>query len=480
MIVVNHEGVAAEWKAEVGDAQATLSVLRASESLGWCFLTAVLFSGVWLAFMRYCVTFAIYALFALCLALESLAAGGLFYLANGMHGWPGKWVMALGICVVLLLLYTSYVAWGLRHRVALATSMIDVAGGVLKRAPSLFAVSTTFALALLPWGVLCGASAWATFHDQEYAAGHAFGLGVLLCLVTYWGLAIIRNAALTSIYGTVGEWYYQDKIAVCAPMCRSVTSCLGSVAFGSLLVAAVQTLHDTLHALAQKGYIPAWVMCCIDRCLKMVEAAINYLNMYGFVQVAIHGDGFIAASRRAYQFLKYKGFTALINDSIVGRMQWVGAVTGGLLAGIAPILVLRWEHGAKLDNLHLDGHQESALLTAGFALGAFVVHTLISPVHAIVTALLVCFAEHPDVLAEKHRGAYELLIAPWEAVYGTDFVDKAATMAALSVDAPDGGPLVGGARKGTLVSDLEALSKMKAEGGLSESEFSEAKARLLD
>merc|ERR1711959_871542 len=54
MIVVNHQGVAAEWKSEVGDAQASLSILRASESLGWCFLTAVIFSGIWLSFMRYC------------------------------------------------------------------------------------------------------------------------------------------------------------------------------------------------------------------------------------------------------------------------------------------------------------------------------------------------------------------------------------------------------------------------------------------
>lgn len=351
-------------------------------------------------------------------------------------------------------------------------------GGVLKRAPTLFVVSTVFALALLPWGVFCGASAWATYHGKDYSAWQTFWLGSLLTLLTYWGFQIIRNIALVSVYGTLGEWYYHDRATVCAPMCRATTKHLGPIAFGSLLVAIVQTVHDMLHALSEKGYIPKWVMCCIDKALSVVQSAINYLNMYGFVQVAIHGDGFVGASKRAYSFLKYKGLTALMNDSIVGRMQWVGALTGGIISGVGPILVLRWQHGEKLDNLHLDGHQETALLTAGSALGFFVVHTLISPVHALVTALLVCFAEHPEVLADLHREEYDMLIAPWESVYGADFVDKAATMAALSVEGD--GPLTSSNTKGNdLVNDLEHLSKMKAMGSLSDQEFADAKARLL-
>merc|ERR1712093_158291 len=100
--------------------------------------------------------------------------------------------------------------------------------------------------------------------------------------------------------------------------------------------------------------------------------------MYGFVQVAVHDDGFFTASKRALSFLKYKGLTALINDTIVSRMAYFGAFGGGLLSGAIPVLLSRYNQNADLTALKLNSNQEATLATAGFTLGFFVVYTLIA------------------------------------------------------------------------------------------------------
>merc|ERR1712100_655599 len=180
-------------------------------------------------------------------------------------------------------------------------------------------------------------------------------------------------------------------------------------------------------------------------------------------------------SKRALSFLKYKGLTALMNDSIVATLGHLGAISGGLLAGLVPVLIQRHMQHTDVLKIGLSGDQETALLTAGFLLGSFIVYPLISPFPAMVTGLLVCFAEHPEVLAEAHEDKYLAMIEPWEAVYGADFVDKAATRANLDVESS--GLVVG--QQNPLAEELEKLVTLRHNGELTEQEFTAAKSKLL-
>merc|ERR1711977_680011 len=368
--VWHSEGLRQEWESTTADAESKFTALSASKTLGASFGVAVLFSALWLLFMRFCVKLAVYCLFVMTLVAEVVGFSSLFYLSSTMEAsWGRTWIIGFAVLAVLAFLYTLYILHSLCNRVALAASMMKVSGGVLKQCPSLFIID-------------------------------AF-------------LAII---AMVTTYGAFGQWYYGGTPNSCASFCRASTSHFGSICFGSLLVAMIETAHDVLHILQKKGWFPSWLLCCLDHMCNSVQSAFEYVNMYGFVQVAVNDESFFSASKRAISFLKYKGLTALINDSIVGRMAWLGAAAGGMLSGALPVLIQRYIHHADLTKLSLDGNQETTLATAGFLMGSFVVYTLISPVHAMVTALLVCFAEHPEVLFKDHEEDYKALIAPWEAV----------------------------------------------------------------
>lgn len=478
-LVQHSEGLDKEWESSTDALNSEFGALAATKTLGASFGVAVFFSIVWLMFVRYCVKCAVYGLFAITLAAELAGCVALFYLANSnkvASGWETSWMNGFAVCVLLLFGYTAHILYTLANRVALGAAMIQVAGGVLKQYPGVFIVDALLAVAKFGWCIFAGASAWAIMANTEQ---DTFWVGTGLALMTYWGLQVLGNIVLVASYGAFGDWYYNGTATVVAPLCRAFTVHFGSICFGSLLVAAVETVHDVLLAMSKKGYIPRWVMCCIDRALNGIKSSIEYINKYGFVQVAIHDESFLSASHRAISFLKYKGLTALINDSIVYRLAQVGSIAGGIMAGVVPVLVLRHCHGEKIDEVGLNGDQETTLAFSGFFLGSFVVYTLISPFPAMVDALLVCFAEHPEVLAKDHPEEYKQLIAPWEGVYGADFVDKAATCANLDIERSGLHTHTASSKYHPLAQDLEKLVLLKESGELTEAEFSAAKEKLL-
>jgi len=477
-LVQHSEGLQRDWKSSTTELRNEFGALLATKTLTASFGVAVVFSTIWLLFVRYCVKCAVYGLFAITLTSELAGCGALFYLANSNQvekGWETSWLNGFACVILLLFLYTAHVVYNLAGRVALAASMIKVAGGVLNDYPGIFVVDALLAVAKFGWVIFCGASSWAILSNTEH---NTFWIGSGLVLMGYWGLSVLGNIALLATYGSFGDWYYNGTATVVAPLCRAFTKHFGSVCFGSLLVAAVETIHDMLHAISKKGQLPSWLMCCIDRALAGIQSSIEYVNKYGFVQVAVHDFAFLKASHRAISFLKYKGLTALVTDSIVYRLAQIGSIAGGILSGVMPVLVLRHCQHEDISTVGLNGDQETTLFFSGFFLGSFVVYTLVSPFPAMVDALLVCFAEHPEVFANDHSEEYKTLITPWEGVYGADFVDKAASRANIDIERT--GLHIGGNKPyHPLAEDLEKLVKMKEDGSLTEQEFAAAKDKLL-
>merc|ERR1711998_14851 len=189
----------------------------------------------------------------------------------------------------------------------------------------------------------------------------------------------------------------------------------GSICFGSLLIAAIETLHDMLHTIQKKGAFPSWALCCIDRALATVQSTFDYINKYGFVQVAVHDENFLQASKRAISFLKYKGLTS---------------------------------------------DQETTLAVTGFFLGSYVVYTLISPFPAMVTALL-----------EPWESVYGADFVDKAATRAN--LDIESNGVSTLVQGAQSKTLL------PLAQELEKLVALKEAGQLSEAEFTAAKDKLL-
>lgn len=70
---------------------------------------------------------------------------------------------------------------------------------------------------------------------------------IYLVLLLYWMLEVVKNVVHVTTSGVVATWYFlQDNIPrnpTLSSLRRSVTTSLGSITFGSLIVAFIKTLR---------------------------------------------------------------------------------------------------------------------------------------------------------------------------------------------------------------------------------------------
>lgn len=418
----NAASLSAAWQgSSMAEDVSTYTHTDSLKALGMSFGVAVLFATCWMLFMRFCVKCAVYTTYCLIILMEIASTAGVFYLAHSTRSsTPQRLLYSLAVLLCLVLVYTLYQGYKLKSRVDLCAAMVNIAGSVLGGSPAVFLVTVVLAIFKFMFVILCTASLW-VLHKSDYS--HKMAASIPLVLMGFWGLSVISNLSLVTLYGTLGRWFYDTQGGTCASLLRGCTTSFGSVCFGSLVVASIHTGHASCEALQKKGWIPKYIMCVVNSVFNTLEAAINNMNMFGFVQVAVNGTGFVVSSKRAISFLKYKGLTALLTESVLHRLQVLGSCAAAMLCGFVAIGSCEY----VLD-IALSEHERTSLLAAGATLGWFVVYTLISPIHSMSTALLVCFAESPDVLANAHPQEYAQLMHNWRDVYGEEFVDKLATL----------------------------------------------------
>ena len=86
-------------------------------------------------------------------------------------------------------------------------------------------------------------SQWTAHSDVDVGSVVLNSGYVLLVLALYWGIQVARNVVFCTTAGVVGAWWFvphQRRGVVAASTKRSCTTALGSICFGSLIVAGVQ------------------------------------------------------------------------------------------------------------------------------------------------------------------------------------------------------------------------------------------------
>src|SRR5690606_36286790 len=104
--------------------------------------------------------------------------------------------------------------------------------------------------------------------------------------------------------GVVATWYFlfpnnRPSHPVKDSWTRSVTTSLGSICFGSFLVAVIQTIKYIVQSMrSNKNAIIRCLVICILNC---IENILNYFNFYAFTRVAIYGLPYIKAAKETWE-----------------------------------------------------------------------------------------------------------------------------------------------------------------------------------
>ena len=161
---------------------------------------------------------------------------------------------------------------------------------------------------------------------------------------------------------------------------RATTTSLGSICFGSLIVAFLKTLRSILHAIRSQS--DNCCACIFDCILSVLESLIQYFNVYAFTQVAIYGKTYCQAAKDTWSLIKSHGVEAIINDNLISGVLFLGSFLGGIVSAIiGGIIAYSWIQDYWL-----------ALIIIGFVVGFAMVMLAMEVVESGVVSLFVCFA----------------------------------------------------------------------------------------
>ncbi|CEO98960.1 Choline transporter-like protein [Plasmodiophora brassicae] len=153
---------------------------------------------------------------------------------------------------------------------------------------------------------------------QNFFAAHFFHLLWNVQFFIYFGYMVIA--------GCVANWYftpYKDngkkprgsgegelpKAAVSKSFGRAVRYHLGTIAFGSLLIAIVEFIRAVITYIEKKSKkmkdnpIRKAIFCCIQCCLKLVQCCLDKLSKNAFIYCAIYGDPFCVSAWTSFAIL---------------------------------------------------------------------------------------------------------------------------------------------------------------------------------
>ena len=125
-----------------------------------------------------------------------------------------------------------------------------------------------------------------------------WGYFFLLLLAIFWSQQVFQNTIHVVIAGVVSTWWFvpEDASSCCSPaiggsFVRATTTSFGSICFGSLLVAIIQTLRamvESARSDSDNGSCgQAFFLCIIDCLLRCIEDILEYFNKFAYIYVGM-------------------------------------------------------------------------------------------------------------------------------------------------------------------------------------------------
>jgi hypothetical protein len=312
-----------------------------------------------------------------------------------------------------LYIYTIFFAFGLllwvffffsiRPFISFTAELLRTAATIAGQYPSTQLTAFFFLLLKVGWMFF-----WAytvLLVQRRFSDSAIKVLSVWLIFSFYWTFQVLLNLVHTTVSGFYATWYFMSgtwgmpESPVASSLKRAVTTSFGSVCLGSLIVAIIQTMRTLLrNSRGQRDNILAAIADCL---LSWIEAIARYFNEYAFVYVATYGKSFCESARAVWELFEGNGLSAIINDSIVSKVMFMGTVAGGIFVGIAG-MILPAAFGVT-------GGLRLFISGGAFLLGFVLVGIMLQVVSSGITTIFVCYAEDSEALRRNQPVLYDAI-----------------------------------------------------------------------
>jgi solute carrier family 44 (choline transporter-like protein), member 2/4/5 len=146
---------------------------------------------------------------------------------------------------------------------------------------------------------------------------------LFVAFMFFWLTAFVVGLNQMVLAGSFGEWYwtrfenvdseYKNKMSwftVAGSFGRAIFYHLGTIAFGSLLIAIVKMIRLILEYLSHKfkgeierSAVARFCMSCLKCCFWCLEKLLKFLNRYAFIITAVYSYNFCKAAKTAISLI---------------------------------------------------------------------------------------------------------------------------------------------------------------------------------
>lgn len=364
--------------------------------------------------------------------IANIVIAGVSALTFFLHG-----VLILGIIFSLCTFLSYWYYISVQNRIPFATAILTTAitsikvnlCGLLSTAYSLLAVLvvyvTIFSISVL--GTASYFQSYSTHNEDEETRKQSiqFFCYFLLAFSLYWTVEVNKNILQVTVSGATATWFFQpDRAApVKGSLFRALTTSFGSICFGSLLVAIVQTLRDTVHLVRnklnsnarQRNMMTAFFLCILDQLLAWLEAMVRYFNRYAFVYCAAWGKSYLESGRSVWSLFERRGWTTIINDDLISNVLTLSILALSLFCSA---IGYTFAYFFRSYLIACGITSPATFLTLiGAGCGVIVGNVIVCLLHASVACIFVCVAEDPIALQKHHPNSYESLVYTWQLIH---------------------------------------------------------------
>ena len=325
------------------------------------------------------------------ISLESYYGGIVLFLIGGLR-------------LFLFIVYRKYIPF--------SAVLLQKSASFAKEFPG--TVVTNFGLVLamagfsIIWVCMWFSPVYKLVNDNSQDVGIAVLVMIIALFILFWTSQVSLNIGHVTSSGVVATWYFcgEGRTPAAASfysLKRALTTSFGSICFGSLLVAILQTLKAIARSYS-RGFIGC-IMVCILNCL---EGLLRLFNKFAFVYVAMYGYKYTDAGRATFDLASRSAFEALFNNLlVVTTLAMFGLVNGGVVGVVSYYAT------------------KSILVAVVAGIVAMLASAQIyRVVDSSVTTLFVCLAEEPHLLETTSPSLYQA-IAEANAVIGGDAPNRA-------------------------------------------------------
>ncbi|GIY40639.1 choline transporter-like protein 4 [Caerostris darwini] len=152
----------------------------------------------------------------------------------------------------------------------------------------------------------------------------------------FWGLFFSVGIGQVALSGAFASYYWtKDKtrdIPTCAigsGLYRCLRYHMGSVAFGSLLIATVRMIRVMLEYIDKKlkkydNQITKAIICCMKCCFWCLENVLRFISKNAYIMIAIYGKNFCSSARHAFKLLMRNIIRVVVLDKLTDFLLFMG------------------------------------------------------------------------------------------------------------------------------------------------------------